>query len=434
MNLTLHKGKTIILGLDGFPYNLAMRLVEEGIMKNLSCLFDIVSPLRICAPFPDLSPVVWTTIFSGKDPGDHGIFGFTILDPASYTLRYTSSLDVRVPRLWEIATRDMLRSIVINVPLTYPATPINGLMTAGFVCPDLEKGTYPREFYVLLKEMGYLPEIDIEEAKISIDELFNMLRATLDKRMELLRRLIFNEEWNILVFVLSETDRLHHFMWEAIWDESHPLHYSSMSFYSLLDKYIGEIYEYYERLPDEKGEKRFFIVSDHGFELRKKEVYLNNYLVIKGFMQLRTPSRPSYEAILPDTMAIAMEPGRIYLNLFGRYARGSLYKGSTEGIIDDLIALFNDMIDPNPPGGISGKVIEKIYRKEEIYSGPYMDDAPELILIPAKGYDLKGGFSDTIFKDSLFTGRHRYDQMLFWSDRAVSSITNAREIMSVFTG
>lgn len=133
-------GRLIFLGLDGVGLDLAASLAGRGIMPHLGRLLERAGAWATASPLPEVSPVCWTSLFSGQGPGGHGIYGFAAPVKGSYRITPCDSTMVRAPRLWELADRAGLTSVVLNVPLTYPAAPLRGSMVSGFVTLDLARG------------------------------------------------------------------------------------------------------------------------------------------------------------------------------------------------------------------------------------------------------------------------------------------------------
>jgi len=75
-----------------------------------------------------MSPPVWTTLTTGKNPGGHGVFGFGVLRPGTYDIDTVNSRYARVPRVWDMINAHGLSAGVFNVPVTYPPQPLNGYL------------------------------------------------------------------------------------------------------------------------------------------------------------------------------------------------------------------------------------------------------------------------------------------------------------------
>ncbi|MGD9015730.1 MAG: alkaline phosphatase family protein, partial [Candidatus Omnitrophota bacterium] len=105
-----------------------------------------------------------------------------------------------------------------------------------------------------------------------------------------------------------------------------------------------------------------------------------------------------------SSRAFALDPARIYINLKGKYPRGSVDSRDKEQILKDLEYLFSCLEIDNK------KVIRDIYRKEEIYSGVFLDRAPDLILVGNRGFNLKASIkTDRLADKGIFTGKHTQD-------------------------
>ncbi len=134
--------KALIIGIDGVPRDLLLRMVERGVMKGLKSILDRgyrVHPMR--ASLPEISSVSWASFMTGVNPGEHSIFGFTHLEPASYRLHFTNSKDIHAPTFWQTLSKKgkIRKAVVMNIPSTYPAFPIDGLIVSGFVAKTMEQ-------------------------------------------------------------------------------------------------------------------------------------------------------------------------------------------------------------------------------------------------------------------------------------------------------
>ena len=143
------------------------------------------------------------------------------------------------------------------------------------------------------------------------------------------------------------------------------------------------------------------MLSDHGFAPIKKEVYLNPFLQKTGFLELRAEGQ-FFEKIGNQTKAFNLDPCRIYLNDKEVYGRGTVKREERPGVLKEIQDAF---ITLRGEGG--EEVIDKFYLKEEIYKGPFADQAPDMVCLPKDGYDLKGGIEKKeIFGQTIFMGMH----------------------------
>jgi predicted AlkP superfamily phosphohydrolase/phosphomutase len=156
--------------------------------------------------------------------------------------------------------------------------------------------------------------------------------------------------------------------------------------------------------------------------LLEKEVNINFILRENGFLNLKPDSKRSYADIDFDTKAFALEPARIYINLENKYPRGSVKENEYDLLIEELISIFNDL-------ELNGrKVIKKIFRKEEIYKGQYTNQAPDIVLIPNKGFNLKTSIkANNLYEKSIFTGKHtQHDAFLLIANYCEKNIISDR--------
>ncbi|MFQ5512145.1 MAG: alkaline phosphatase family protein, partial [Candidatus Krumholzibacteriia bacterium] len=141
------KGKrACVIGLDGVPHSMLTRLMEQGVMPKTREIMASGVLRSMTVTLPEISSVSWSTFMTGKNPGEHGIFGFTDLKEGAYSLRFPSFRDLQTETIWDRLGRSGLKSIVINQPSTYPAREIPGVLISGFVAIDIDKALYPRKY------------------------------------------------------------------------------------------------------------------------------------------------------------------------------------------------------------------------------------------------------------------------------------------------
>ncbi|MEW6095977.1 MAG: alkaline phosphatase family protein [bacterium] len=389
--------RVIIIGLDGIPFELVKALSETEVMPNTKEIISQGILKRMESSIPEISSVAWSSIITGKNPAEHGIFGFTELHPNSYELRFPNFNDLKSSPFWDLIEG---KSIIINVPATYPVKEINGVLISGFVSIDLEKSVYPKFLIPKLQELEYRLDVDSMKAHESLGLFLEDLDKTLKARIQTYRYLWRYTDWQVFMLVFTGTDRLMHFLWQAYENSSNPYHRDFLDHLHKIDEVIGEI------AIELSDEDLLIILSDHGFERLDKEVYVNYPLKSEGFLKLKKSSSQSFLSKIDySTKAFALDPGRIYINLKGKYPNGSVSLEDREKVIRDLEELFNSLEIEN------NKVIKGIYRKEQIYSGTFMDKAPDLVLVADCGFNLKGKLDDNtnLFDKGIFEGKHTKD-------------------------
>jgi len=388
-----NRKRLVVVGLDGVPYRLLKDLSEKGMMPNAYSIIENGVFRKMESTIPEVSSVAWSSIITGKNPGEHGIFGFTDFSEGTYRLSFPNFNDLKAIPFWK---RDnSRRSIIINVPATFPASKLNGVHISGFVALDLERSTYPASLVPKLKELDYRVDVDSSKAHKSIDLFLADLDRTVQARIEVYRYLWDKENWNTFMLVFTGTDRLSHFLWDAYENESHPYHSAFLDHFRQIDEVIGETCHRLSK------DDYLIVLSDHGFELLDKNVNINYFLQEEGFLKLKDASRKNFSGIDFGTKAFALDPARIYINRKAKYPRGSVSPEEAEGIIDDLLDAFDSL-------QINGrKVIKKIYRRNEIYRGPFINQAPDLVLLADTGFNLKANIkAKSLWEKNIFTGKH----------------------------
>jgi predicted AlkP superfamily phosphohydrolase/phosphomutase len=391
--------KLMVIGIDGVPFELLRDFAEQGIMPHTKRLIRDYRLIKTQVPLPEVSSVSWTSFMTGMNPGEHGIYGFMELHPRNYSYTFPSFKTLPVKTLWETIGEAGKRSLIINLPSTYPVRPLNGKMVSGFVALDLEKAVYPADLYPELEEMEY--QVDVDTAAGRNDKRFFLkeLETVLDMRLELYGKWESREPWDLFFFIITGTDRLHHFLYDALDDPASQYHRGFLDYYRRVDDVIGRIAG-----DMEKRGIPFIILSDHGFVKIKQEVYISQYLKQWGYLELEDPAPKNLKSLTGSTRVFALDPSRLYIHLEGKYARGCVKEAEYQGLREEIRERFLNLeIDGE-------KVIRDVFFKEDIYHGPYLDRAPDLVLLGHYGFDIKSGVTkNALYGTSHFTGMHSQD-------------------------
>ena len=240
----------------------------------------------------------------------------------------------------------------------------------------------------------------LKDELIDEDEFLEDMWFSFENRQRIIETELAREGWRIFTGVTLATDRVQH-MFMRYLDPAHPIHepdapekYKNAirEVYQAMDRLVGRVMEKY--LAD--GKTDLFVISDHGFASFRKGVHVNSWLVENGFMTLVNPALrqrgnlntlfeglPASNVDWSRTTAYSMGLGKIYLNKRGREPLG-IVEGpeEAEAIIASLIEKFGEFRDPE-----SGeRVVRKVYRSEELYSGPYVANSADLVIGFEEGY------------------------------------------------
>lgn len=416
--------RTFVLGLDGMPYTLLQDMFSKNRMKNLRSISDRGSIRRFNSVIPTISSVAWTSYATGKNPAEHNIYGFVDRTANPFSIKIPTSGDRGAETVWSKLAQKGKRVVSINVPMTYPPEKVNGIMVSCFLCTDIKKATYPPGFYKFLEERQYVIDIDAWLVRKSKEAYLKELVSILEKRFEVAFEIMDDEIWDFFQLHIMETDRLMHFFWDAI-SGGGSLEYSSLvdKFFERLDFFIGELFNKLDK------NDRIIILSDHGFCGIKKEVQMNNWLESEGLLKFDGSAKRQLTNFLPESEAYSLLPGRIFINLKGREERGSVPVSDYRDLVKDISERLAKL--RNPENG--EKIIEKVFLRDDIYSGRYIDNSADIIAHPKDGYDLKGALDNRdIFTNSILNGMHTYDDaMLIGVNCDISNIKSIDEVTEV---
>lgn len=288
--------------MDGASPDLIERWMDD--LPNLKKIKENGVFGSLNSTIPPFSCPAWNCFMTGKNPGKIGIFDFQVglgqFDVSSYpaivNLTYQDSLS-----FWDIISDVGLKVGIINVPLTYPPTELNGFMVSGFLTPpDATDYTYPEELrdeiyrFIPNYEPTEFVEMTAPELMRRREEGFlDANSLCIENTSRISDYLLRNKRWDVFVTVFTPLDRLQHYFWHHM-DENHPKYDESQAqkyrnvikdFYQKLDGIIGEL----EGKLDE--ETNIIIMSDHGFGPAYGYFHINNFLRESGFLSVEKPGR-----------------------------------------------------------------------------------------------------------------------------------------------
>ncbi|MBN2342615.1 MAG: alkaline phosphatase family protein [Deltaproteobacteria bacterium] len=278
--------KVIIVGLDSVPPALAFQYYKD-VMPNFSALCDEGSfgPLR--STDPPITIPAWVSMTTGKNPGQLGMYGFQRhIGPGKARLICTD--DIQFPRIWDLAAASKQRSVVVSVPLTYPAKPSPLItMTTGFLTPSTETrwATRPSLARQLHEQFGeYI--IDVSDFRSTdIKRIYRDCVQFTQQHFAIFRHLIRSTAPQFAMMVDLGPDRLHHAALRYILP-THPKFEPSdigRRYYQLLDNEIGRTLEL------AGGDTLVMVVSDHGVRPLEGCVCINELLINQGYLVLDEP-------------------------------------------------------------------------------------------------------------------------------------------------
>ncbi len=283
--------KVLLVGWDAADWKIIHKLVDEGKMPNMARFVEGGVIGNLATIHPELSPMLWTSIATGKRPYKHGILGFTEPDPELGGIRPITNLSRKSKALWNILNQSGKKSIVVGWWPSHPAEPINGVMVSNHyqraVAPygkpwPMRQGTvHPERLVKNLAELRLHPqELDVELMMHFVPRL-NEIDQEKDHRVEAIAKIVadcttinraataimHHEPWDFAAIYYDSIDHFGHgFM------DYHPprLSWISEKDYEFYRQVVESGYLYHDLLLGSLLEKAgddaiVIIVSDHGF-------------------------------------------------------------------------------------------------------------------------------------------------------------------------
>lgn len=269
------------------------RLMREGVYGILE------------SSIPPTSTVSWMSINSGRDPGETGIQSYMPKQGRHYVSpSLINSTDVKVPLVWDILSGLGKKTIALNIPLTYPAKKINGVMVTDFLTPSFDnKSTYPESFRKKIKEIlggeDYMFDVAgfIGYKKLNLDFLIDQSYKMTKQHFKIAHYLFEKENWDLFNMVTIGSDRLHHMFWAHI-DPKHerfiknsPYKNVVLDFYKYLDLELGNFLKH----PKIDNETMVMVLSDHGMDKMICRINLNDWLRRNGYIVIKKEYESLYE-------------------------------------------------------------------------------------------------------------------------------------------
>ncbi|MBA3607967.1 MAG: alkaline phosphatase family protein [Chthoniobacterales bacterium] len=427
--------KVVVIGLDSATWTVIRPWMAGGSLPNLARLVEGGVSGVLESVLPPITPPAWTSFMTGKNPGKHGIFHFVETEHGGYAMNYANATSRRSPTMWKLLNDAGYSVGTMNIPFTYPPEPLQGFQIAGMDTPsEASPFIHPPELREeLIEHLG----------KIQLDLRFLGAMSTDERRNQVLDEMEqLDQQWtkaalyllehhpqDVMMFVFMSIDTVQHYFWQHM-DKDHFIHDPKLvpkfgnavrKVYERLDAATGQIID---RLPEDTS---VFVISDHGGgPVVDRTIYLNRYLaqlgllrykekatsgvstlgkkILRGgfsllrstltsrqksrlallFPKLVQKTEAAYSAFTSidwsRTKAYCSEvlasPPSIWINLKGVKPEGIVDPAEYDALVSDIIAKLAELKDPR-----TGKpVINRVYRRDEIFHGPFAKEGADLVL------------------------------------------------------
>jgi predicted AlkP superfamily phosphohydrolase/phosphomutase len=436
--------RVMIIGLDGASLDLVLPWMRAGHLPAFSRLvagggygaLESVPNMR--------SAAAWTTLQTGKNPGKHGILEFYERIPNTYDIRFVNALSRQGASFFKIASDAGRRVVAVNVPMSFPAEHLNGVQIAGLDAPGKKSPGFcwpPELLQDLESAVGeYIIEPGLTGCIVNgqLDKAVELLFKEIESKKRASRYLMARHPWDLLVTIFRSTDAAHHCFWKYQ-DSGHPQHnpadadkYGDVirQAYQQIDAFVAEALEHAD--PD----TLVLVVSDHGCGPKHPASnQLNRWLESAGFLAYRragadsgnpltralggiyrwtiakTPRRtkeflwrvlPGFRDRVQSRLCFAgIDWGHtrafsdtlfptIWINVKGREPLGVVEAGEE---YDRVCAEVTEVLMACRDEASGEPIVDRVLHRRDIYSGPHVDKAPDLLVrwredIPIRGIRL----------------------------------------------
>lgn len=422
--------RLLVIGLDAGCRPVLEPLFESGEIPTLQRLFETGTSGPLESQIPPWTASAWPSMYTGKNPGKHGVFDFLSFD--GYDWNVVNSTHVRERPVWELLSEHGISSVVVNLPVTHPAREFDGALIPGMTAPE-DPICYPDGIledvkkacgdYQIYPQSGPEPDQSIEGYEKTVELRGKAFRY-------LCRR--FEPEFGFLQF--QQTDSIFH---ERPGEKR------------VVEAVYREVDRQIEATIEQHDPENVLIVSDHGIgpvtghefrinEFLRDEAYITgqsggdgmpdwsqawennliegedagehepspveramnvaakfgittqrvaNTLDLIGLKEpigRRVPNdmiRAASEQVdFPNSQAYVRSKSElgVRINLEGREPNGQVPQSEYEHVRADLI---EELAAVRTPDG--EPVFDSVEPREHYFSGPYVDDAPDILTVPA---------------------------------------------------
>ena len=435
--------RVLLIGWDGADWRILDPLLESGALPNLQSLIDRGARGVLRSTIPTHSWSAWPSFLTGVEPADHGVYDILETVPGTHRQLPVTYRSIKERTVLADLTAAGKRTLMVNVPLTFPPPQIEGRLVAGGVLPKGRDFTHPSQLAADLDKAGRPWPINgmswttyRNRPEAFLDEVDHVTRA----RIKAMDWLIDETEWDLAAFVFFSTDRVQHCLSNYIAPD-HPdfienrqtnIGVRTANVYRMLDQSLGSL------VARVKDDDVVLFISDHGFQSCTRCVHMDQLLRKLRFLQfsakqavfgpmqwgaMRQVARKVYDILglhgkvsLPQPViwsktraytSIRSTGEGVSVNLQGREVDGIVPSEDYERVRDEVAEAVEGFRDP----ATGRSPVRKIWRREEVFKGRFLDRAPDLLFEPAEGYSLTHA-KRFVEKADWVSGAHRLDGVI----------------------
>ncbi|MDG5819758.1 alkaline phosphatase family protein [Natronococcus sp. A-GB7] len=452
--------RTLVIGLDGVGFPVLDPLIERDVVPNIGRFRDRSAAAPLESQLPPWTPSAWPSIYTGVNPGKHGVYDFLRFDGYDWTIANRDH--VKEHAVWELLSMEGYTSVVLNVPVTHPPRRFDGVLVPGYTAPE-EADCHPSGVRTELEaELGeYRLYTETPGASTTKRERVRGYERLTRMRGVAFRTLVEKHDPDFGFVQFQQCDSVFH---DFPGDDD-----VVRGVFEAIDREVGAILTACD--PDV-----VLIVSDHGIgPMNGYEFRVNNYLRETGFVTATASGEgmPSWKSVSRKRSRRGESGGSTTPTVLERAVEGLARAGITSQRIgaaakrlgiddvvlelapDDVVRAGGEQVDfassvaymrsrtemgvrlnlegREPAGVVSpteyertrtavidvlegvttpdgDPVFEGVYPREDVYEGPYLEDAPDIVTVP-NGFDqfLVANLKESRFGEPTEPWEHKLD-------------------------
>ncbi len=479
--------KVVIIGLDGATFDIINPMVKEGSLPNIAGFMKEGGHGNLKSTIHPTTPHAWSSFMTGKNAGKHGIFDFSERVKGTYDIRLINGGFRNGDSLWKILSANNKKVLVVNVPFTYPAEEVNGVLISGLDAPGIDGDfAYPKDIYKkIVKDVGkYDLRGTFPIGKTKSWYKTERIEDVIQNRVDVSKYLMNTCDWDFFMIVFGSTDHVQHMFWRYMEEKQRGVRSKDVDLYGdiishtykLVDAAVGEITE-------EAGEDaNVVLMSDHGGGSIKSIVYLNKWLENEGLLKFKDSKKSVHKSVMRNTIFHGIKRtryfmkrflpanvktqlklllpgfkdkaesflyfsnidwtktkayafgmyGNININLKGRDPMGIITNDEYDEVVELIISKLKLLKDPDD----NSSAVDQVHKKEDLFHGNFQDKAPDLLVawrdyvyfskatLGAKEETVFGSLFNIDSSDFEYSGTHRLNGIFLCKGKDIKKNTS----------
>jgi len=423
--------KTLLIGLDAATWRRIDPLLEQGDLPAIADLIDSGVRGTLTSTMPPMTPLAWTSISTGANPGKHGVFDFLEQNQRTYELSPFDFARTERPALWDLLNGAGVGVGVVNYPAVDTGTEADPFFVSG-IPAEIGDEIATAEVRSVLREFDYRVHPRTDPGR-DPDGYFDEVVSITESQRDVVLALYERYEPDVLWPVFMGIDWIQHYLWnETVRGED-----AVDEFYRFIDGIVGQL------VGAIGDDWTVVVLSDHGAREIDGAIHTNTLVEEWGYLGRTEESRSVAERIrtgalgwahslgarLPrgvkrvikerlseDALHEARKAvgasqlhlavdidwrrteafafgymGRLFVHDESRYPDGVVSEAEYDELVTELMTRLEGL--EHPESGVS--LVERAVPATEVYDGPYTAQGPDVLFVPTDWrYMVYGNFGE----------------------------------------